>query len=121
MAWPPQIDPSDTKALQAAVKFLLETLRISYTQENCEHLLAFLKCVQIHEDKTLQYGDLWRDYGAIHNFQEGARKAQRVKRRFVNFPTLDADALDDAYDTINYMLFGIRNAIALNYDEKEAD
>jgi hypothetical protein len=84
--------------------------------------MAFMACLKIHEERTELYGDLWQQYGAIHNFSQAARKAVRTKKAFDrSVPPMDDEALDDPRDSVNYLLFGIRCAIAGNFFEKEEE
>lgn len=56
--------------------------------------------------------------GALSNLQNAARKVDRLLAAWTNGldspPLMHKDALDDAFDAINYLGFFIRNARLLN-------
>lgn len=77
---------------------------------------VFEQCLQIHEGRSEAYGEVWRNYGAVSNLLSAARKVDRLMETWwdgmINgtAPSIHKDALDDAYDAINYLAFFIRNA-----------
>jgi hypothetical protein len=82
---------------------------------------VFEKCLEINEDRSAAYGDVWRNYGAVSNLLSAARKVDRLMETWwdglINgtAPGIHKDALDDAYDAINYLAFFIRNATDGNF------
>jgi len=121
-----QIDPARRDNLYTAVQFLVETFGIEYNEDNCEHLLTFMEALATYHQRTQEYGDLWKEAGAVHAFYDGMRKARRVSKVWTlgstqeeadKFLTEQAGKLDDAFDTVNYMLFGIRNARSFRFVE----
>lgn len=77
---------------------------------------VFLKALEIHVGRSEAYGEVWRNYGALSNLLSAARKVDRLMELwwhagvFPEMPAIHKDALDDAFDAINYLAFFIRNA-----------
>ena len=98
-----------------------------HAQAAVEHAQALDEAATIMLNRTLSYGTVWQRFGAVSNLLNAARKVERlmvvwydgqesydllgddgkVVRRI---PALHKDALDDAFDAINYLAFFIQNA-----------
>jgi hypothetical protein len=93
---------------------LLKAADCEPTEELKEHLLVFLQAVKICNDRTHAYGLVWRQYGALSNLLSAARKVDRLMQVWWFDPdggqALHKDALDDAFDLLNYTCFFIQNA-----------
>lgn len=93
-----------------AYRQLLEQYGIPYKPELIRQLDIFMQALRIHETRSV-YGQSWRRYGALSNLLSVARKADRLMQVFwFGRGGLEhKDAVDDAYDLINYTAFFIRN------------
>lgn len=75
---------------------------------------VFAVALDIHDQRSKKYGDLWKKYGALGNIFHMASKQSRLMTSFwhgkadLNDPKIVSDALDDAYDLLNYTAFFIR-------------
>lgn len=100
---------TDKEALEVA----LRTLGAEPTDELMEQFGTLVEALQIYEDRSQSYGQVWRQYGALSNLLSVARKADRLMECWWHNPdgakALTKDALDDAFDMINYATFFIRN------------
>lgn len=108
--------PNDNDAYTAA----LVQMGIEPTPALCEQLQVFVTALKICDQRTDAYGELWRQYGARSNLLSVARKTDRLMASgWFNTdknPLTHKDALDDAYDLLNYTAFFIRNALEGNLD-----
>jgi hypothetical protein len=83
-----------------------------------EHWNVLIDAERIYEERSLVYGDVWKQYGALNNLVRAATKIDRLmaiwwhnQDDFEGFVTaLHKDGLDDAYDAINYLAFFVRCA-----------
>lgn len=79
---------------------------------------VLMHCARIYDQRSAAYGQVWRQHGALSNLLSAARKIDRLMEVWYHSPdgakALHKDALDDAYDAINYLAFFIRNAQAGN-------
>jgi len=101
---------------------LMEQLGAEATQENIDHLFTLLRAFSLYAERTKSYGQVWRQYGAVSNLLNAARKVDRAMELWWHKqdeildgngnvrPLLHKDNLDDPYDAINYLVFMIRNA-----------
>lgn len=124
----PDMDPGRRADLYGAVQFICDTFDIAYTYDNCDQLTVFLEALKIYDERTAQYGPIWKNAGALENFFDAYRKARRCKtvmlgRGLAQEKGMTAPDLpiDDALDTINYLIFGIRNAREGRIGEAEDD
>lgn len=125
----PNLNPDKTEGLYKATRTLLEAFDIDYNKENADHLLVMLEVLALYNERTKRYGLLWQKCGAAENFFDAFRKARRINTRLGMVPVAlraagsspDWGNLDDAFDTINYVLFGIRNARDGRLDREEDD
>lgn len=79
--------------------------------EDMQHLEVLLDAfVQFH-NKNRTYGGAWRKLGALNNLLRMATKVNRLLEMYWHneYNRKDPD-LDDAYDTINYAVFFMRQA-----------
>lgn len=108
----------DCEKQQAVVPAVLEYFGVPVTESNLEHFEVFIECLKTHDQRTKAYGTVWKRYGALSNLLSAARKVDRLMemwwRKGGRPEILHKDALDDAYDGINYLVFMIRNARAGN-------
>jgi hypothetical protein len=86
-----------------------------------EHEAVLKKCMALYEQRTEAYGQAWKNYGAVANLINAARKTDRTMETWYHglmngeLPSLHKDALDDAYDAINYFVFFIRCITEANF------
>ena len=73
-----------------------------------------MEALNIYRQRGLSYGEVWRQYGATANLVQAARKIDRLMEMWWHNPdgavALQKDALDDAFDALNYLVFFIRLA-----------
>lgn len=107
---------------QATILHCLEQFGIQPNEDNARQLLVFLNAVELYDERSRSYGQVWRNYGALSNLLSVARKADRLMKVWWH-DRHDEDAaphdfhkdeLDDAWDLLNYAAFFIRNAKNLN-------
>jgi hypothetical protein len=82
-----------------------------------EHASIGDEALAIMVDRTSSYGLVWQQYGALNNLVRAATKVDRLMETwwFHDDPSLiHKDALDDAFDAMNYLNFFIANARAGN-------
>lgn len=79
-----------------------------------EQLAVILEALTIYRQRSRSYGEVWRQYGATANLLQAARKIDRLMQIWYHNPdgaeALQKDALDDAFDALNYLVFFIRAA-----------
>lgn len=77
-----------------------------------DHVKILHECQRLYVDRSESYGQAWEQRGGIANLVKAATKIDRLWAMFVDSsgppPALHKDALDDAYDGINYLVFFIR-------------
>lgn len=121
------IDPERRRNLQLAFQYICDTFGVPYTKDSAEHMMVFLEALQIYGERTKKYGDIWKNAGAIQAFYDAHRKARRIHKVWgaekvvPGEPMLAPTNLDDAFDAINYLIFGIRNARELRIYEREEE
>jgi len=83
------------------------------------HMFEFVEAVSIFKQRQASYGDAWKQYGAVANLLKAATKMDRLMEIWWFNPdgakALKKDALDDAYDLLNYAVFFIRLAREGNF------
>lgn len=83
---------------------------------------VFDDAMAIYASRTEAYGEIWQQYGALSNLLNASRKVARLMSVWwdsqyegsIGLPALHKDALDDAFDAINYLAFFIRCAREFN-------
>ena len=99
---------------QDPLEAVFDLYDLEYTKSNAEHFHVLMECLCVHEGRTKAYGTVWKRYGALSNLLSAARKVDRLMeiwwRKGGSPQMLHKDALDDALDGINYLVFMIRNA-----------
>lgn len=80
-----------------------------------EQQVVFNKAWSIMSQRTGAYSLVWKQYGALANLLNSARKIDRLMNIWWrgeddDVPQLDKSLLDDAYDAINYLGFFIQCA-----------
>jgi hypothetical protein len=109
------------------VKDILIDRGIDPSVDNIQQLAIFLEALKLYNDRTVAYGQIWQQYGAMSNLLNVARKTDRLLNIWWTGdeeeldpdtgkpkPLLHKDNLDDAIDLLNYTAFFIRNARAAN-------
>ncbi len=83
-----------------------------------EHFEVFQRCMEVYDERREAYNDVWKNYGALSNLLQAARKVDRLMEIFWfnegDIPALHKDVIDDALDGINYLTFFVRNATSGN-------
>ena len=96
----------------------LSAMDIMPTEEALEHLEVLMEVMALYESRTEAYGQIWKQYGALSNLLSAARKTDRAMETWWHnpgaAPLMHKDSLDDALDTVNYLIFFIRNARVMN-------
>lgn len=95
----------------------LEAEGIAVTPDTIEQLRVLTECVRLYDSRGRSYGQVWKQYGALASLLNAARKVDRLMAIWwhsTRGAALHKDALDDAYDCINYMTFFMRLAIRGN-------
>lgn len=122
--------PEVPRSVQAdTVVQLLDEMGVEPTSDNVEQLTVFLQALMVYHGRTGAYGQVWKQYGALSNLLSVARKADRLMsvwwhsqhRPTDRVPLLHKDHLDDAIDLLNYCVFFVRNARALNITGEAPD
>lgn len=86
-----------------------------------QHQAILQRCLDTYIERTEAYGQAWKNYGAVANLVNAARKTDRTMETWYHglmqgeAPAIHKDALDDAYDAINYFVFFIRCVEAGNF------
>jgi hypothetical protein len=81
-----------------------------------DHFDVFIDAERIYEERSLMYGEVWKQYGALNNLVRAATKIDRLMAVWYHEGGTDSvvalhkDSLDDAYDALNYINFFIRCA-----------
>lgn len=95
----------------------LECLGMEHTPELEAQFLVLWEALEIFEERSEDYGEVWKQYGALNNLVRSAVKVDRLMEQWwfgsveAGDPvTLRSDGLDDGYDAINYLVFFIRQA-----------
>lgn len=98
-----------------AIREFLGVHGIEATEDIVAHLQVFIQALRIRQSRKI-YGAAWRRYGALSNLLSVARKVDRLMQVFWHGDGVinHKDALDDAYDLINYAAFFIQNKEARN-------
>lgn len=104
-----------TRIRHSATIEFLQAWGFEPTSANLKQLNVLLEALKIYDSRAI-YGDVWRRYGWLSNLLSVARKVDRLMQLFwFGDGKLDhKEALDDAYDLINYAAFFIRNVEADN-------
>ena len=105
---------------------LLESHGVAPTEDNAMHLIVFLEALKLYDERTASYGQIWRQYGALSNLLNAARKVDRSMETWWHndggaIPILHKSNLDDAFDALNYLAFFIRNAREGNLTGEQPD
>lgn len=82
-----------------------------------DHRAVFDEATGLFIARSTAYGDVYKNYGALANLLNGARKIDRTMEAWwqaTTVPVMHKDALDDAFDALNYLNFFIREARAGN-------
>lgn len=86
-----------------------------------EHMMVFCEALEIYEERTVKYGQAWRRRGWLGNIMNLFNCVDRLDGFWWRKDTPDPmiresvdQALDDAFDAINYLIFFIRNVRARN-------
>lgn len=101
------------------LKKVFELLSLDNTQENRDQFEALMEPMVIFAERGKVYGDNWKFYGALNNLVRAATKVDRTMAiwwhdyadKYLASDSareLHKDALDDAFDAINYLTFFIR-------------
>lgn len=89
-----------------------------HAQAAVEHAQTLEEAAKVMLGRTASYGLVWRQYGALSNLLNAARKIERLMEAWWHgngeAPALHKDNLDDAIDAINYLAFFIQCARAGN-------
>lgn len=89
--------------------------RITLIKELAAHAEVLMKAHNLYEERTQSYGQVWRQYGGLSNLLNAARKIDRLMEVWWHgwnngeAPVIHKEALDDAYDALNYLTFFIRS------------
>lgn len=89
--------------------------RMALMKEFSAHAEVLMKVQRLYEERSESYGQVWRQYGALSNLLNVARKIDRLMEVWWHgwnngeTPVIHKDALDDAYDAFNYLTFFIRS------------
>ena len=117
--YPRPVQPSkNAQEVIAACKTLLEFFGIRDTYETTQQLLVMLKALQVYDQRDKVYGSVWKQYGSLSPLLSAARKVDRLmsiwwhkSEAIFGKAAKDVthkDALDDAVDAINYLVFFLR-------------
>lgn len=94
------------------VEELLAACGIEENEENIDQLAVFLTALKLFDDRNRTYRNIWETYGALSNLLRAATKVDREMEIWwhqgLENPLLHKEALDDAFDAINYLVFFIR-------------
>lgn len=82
-----------------------------------EHQAVLDEVADLYSQRSQAYGQVWRNYGALANLLNATRKVDRLMNIWWRStkPSIHKDALDDAFDAINYLVFFIRSAREGNF------
>lgn len=103
---------ADLDEVKEATAILFNQYGIENTLDNRQHFGVMLRCLVKVQVRTEAYGQVWKQYGGVANLLSAARKVDRLMSIFWNGkePEMHKDALDDAEDGINYLVFFMRLA-----------
>lgn len=98
---------------------VLTTLGMPVNDDTRAHLDVLLRCMDTYVERTESYGQVWKQYGAMSNLLNAARKVDRLMESWWfqpdgAAPAMHKDNLDDALDGIGYLTFFMRNAEIMN-------
>jgi hypothetical protein len=98
---------------------LFDYFDIDVTEETWNHFETLMEVLKLYSDRTVLYGQVWKNYGALNNLVRGATKVDRLMATWwhettMDIPPMHKDSLDDAYDAINFLVFFIRCAREMN-------
>lgn len=98
------------RVAEAATDGFLSIHDLEPTETMNAQLAIFINALTIFDSRKI-YGDIWQRYGSLSNLLNVARKVDRLMQVlwYGNGTVTHKDALDDAYDLINYAAFFIRN------------
>jgi hypothetical protein len=99
-------------------------LEPEHAQAAVKHAQTLDEAASVMLHRTTAYGLVWRRFGALSNLLNSARKVERLMEAWwhhqddyevvgddgIPRPLLHKDALDDAFDAINYLAFFIQCA-----------
>jgi hypothetical protein len=84
-----------------------------HAQAAVKHAQTLDEAASVMLHRTASYGLVWRRFGALSNLLNAARKVERLMEAWWHGngePALHKDALDDAFDAINYLSFFVQCA-----------
>lgn len=94
------------------VENLFAACGIEQNDENIEQLAVFLTALKLFDERNRTYRNIWETYGALSNLLRAATKVDREMEIWWHSSSLDClghkEALDDAFDALNYIVFFIR-------------
>lgn len=100
---------------------VLDLMGVDLTDDNREHLDVLLECFDLYTARSENYGQVWKNYGALNNLVRSASKVDRLMETWWHgrppesaHPAMHKDSLDDALDAVSYLTFFIRSARAGN-------
>lgn len=105
---------------------LFEDLGVEANPNNVEHFMTLMQALLIYNERSHSYNQVWKQYGALSNLLNAARKVDRLMEYWWTKqeeildsngrvrPLLHKDNLDDALDAVSYLVFFMRNAQAGN-------
>ena len=108
----------DTRADVEALANVFDQYGLDLTEENFEHFQVMMDVLKLYDERTIVYGQVWKNYGALNNLVRAATKIDRLMATWwhetMDIPPMHKDSLDDAYDAINFLLFFMRCAKEMN-------
>lgn len=94
------------------IEELFAACGIEESDENIEQLAVFLTALKLFDDRNRTYNNIWETYGALSNLLRAATKVDREMEIWWHSAAPDClghkEALDDAFDALNYIVFFIR-------------
>ncbi len=109
--------PTAEEVIRAS-QVLLKFFGIRDTYETIQQLLIMLKALQVYDGRSESYGQVWKQYGPLSPLLSAARKVDRLmsiwwhkSEEHVGKAAKEVrhkDAMDDAIDAINYLVFFLR-------------
>lgn len=98
-----------------SVSALFEAIGVEDTEENLDQLAVLLAALKLFDERNRTYRNIWETYGALSNLLRAATKVDREMEIWWHSsggpsgnPLLHKEALDDAFDALNYLVFFIR-------------
>jgi hypothetical protein len=108
----PAADLTAEISRRESMEELLEACGIEQNEETEQQLLVFLTALKLFDNRNRTYRNIWETYGALSNLLRAATKVDREMEIWWHSPELDClqhkEALDDAFDALNYLAFFIR-------------